>query len=657
MRLMTRLSLLLLFPLSLQAATNGQMVLAPANQGIQTLSKTTSTTSETGFSFRLAGVNISEATAKDSKAYQSIEAISETPEKFGSIDQNGYPELPLYSQLVAIPDRAGITVEILSAEYQTISDIDIIPCQPSGEDSANNVEIPFAKDESIYQQDRYFPEQPVMLNEPVICRDLRMIQSIVYPVQYNPVRREIRVYTNIDYRITYTGEGSRNQKIRRNNRISESFMSMYRALVPNADEMLAAYTPVRGGYLIITPNIIPDSLTYALARWKHLKGYPVVIAKGTDIDPDGDLSSQQVYDYIHNAYQTWENPPEYVCILGDINLQIPDYGFNGYVSDHPYSCVDGDDYFSDIMVTRMSVPATASTIRTAIYKAIIYEKTPYMGDPNYWLRGLSAAANLTYLGAPSRTPRLTTLWVRQELMRHGFIRVDTTFAWDGYDPGTAYAINSLNNGVSMISYRGNGTPSSWGGPWLGVDDLDGLNLNNKMGIMASLTCGNGRYGEDECFGEKWIRMGVLPNLLKGGPAFYGATESNTHTKYDNPIMIGYYWGILEEGVYNFANAAFMGKAELYNTFPREHGAGTLVERFFYTFNTLGEPELEIRTAIPQSMTVTYPSTMPVGSSLMTVHVIGAGGIPLANAYVNLVKGRTTEEVFVGGTTNANGDIM
>ncbi|HBC45890.1 MAG TPA: hypothetical protein DCZ43_02475, partial [candidate division Zixibacteria bacterium] len=393
------------------------------------------------------------------------------------------------------------------------------------------------------------------------------------------------------------------------------------------------------------------------ARWKHLKGYPVVIAKGTDIDPDGDLSSQQVYDYIHNAYQTWENPPEYVCILGDINLQIPDYGFNGYVSDHPYSCVDGDDYFSDIMVTRMSVPATASTIRTAIYKAIIYEKTPYMGDPNYWLRGLSAAANLTYLGAPSRTPRLTTLWVRQELMRHGFIRVDTTFAWDGYDPGTAYAINSLNNGVSMISYRGNGTPSSWGGPWLGVDDLDGLNLNNKMGIMASLTCGNGRYGEDECFGEKWIRMGVLPNLLKGGPAFYGATESNTHTKYDNPIMIGYYWGILEEGVYNFANAAFMGKAELYNTFPREHGAGTLVERFFYTFNTLGEPELEIRTAIPQSMTVTYPSTMPVGSSLMTVHVIGAGGIPLANAYVNLVKGRTTEEVFVGGTTNANGDIM
>lgn len=658
MRLMARLSLLLLIPIIAQAATVGRVVLEPANQGLQAISKTVSTTNETGFAFRLAGVNISTATTIDGESYQAIDVISETPQKFGSIDQNGYPELPLYGQLVAIPDRAGAFIEILSSEYQIISDIDIMPCQPSAEDSENTDEIPFTKDESIYSEDKFYPEQPVMLNEPVICRDLRMIQTTVYPIQYNPVRRELRVYTSIDYRLTYTGEDSRNQKVRRNNEVSESFMPMYRALVPNADEMLAAYEPVRGGYLIITPNIIPDSLTYALARWKHLKGYSVVIAKATDIDPDGGLAAQQVYDYIQNAYETWETPPEYVCIIGDVDLQIPDYGFNGYVSDHPYSCVDGSDYFSDVMVTRMSVPATLSIIRTTIYKSIIYEKTPYMGDPNYWLRGLSGAANLTYGGgATSRTPRLTTLWVREELMRHGFIRVDTSFVWDNYDPGTAAAIAALNTGVSIISYRGNGMPTSWGGPYLSIDDLEGLNLNNKMGIMASLTCGTGEYGYGECFGEKWIRMGVLPNLLKGGPAFYGATESGTHTKYDNPIMIGYYWGILEQGVYNFANAAFLGKTELYSTFPREHGPGTLIERFFYTFNTLGDPELEIRTAIPQIMAVTYPPTLPVGSSIMTVHVNGTGGLPLENAYVNLVKGSgVNEQVFVGGRTNSSGDI-
>jgi hypothetical protein len=656
MRLMARLSLFILFPLLVRAATSGRVVLEPANVGSQPQVMTVSTTSETGFAFRLAGVEISESATEDGVAYQSVAAITDDPKSFGQTDEEGYPELPLYARFVAIPDRAGIDIEIISAEYQTISDIDIVPCQPSEEDENGPIDFPFAKDASIYQQDKFYPEQPVVVGEPMLCRDLRLAQAIVQPIQYNAYRRELRVYTNIDYRLNYAGEDVRNQKIRRNNKISESFLPMYQALVPNANEMLASYQPVRGGYLIISPDIIPDSLTRALARWKHLKGYSTVITKATDIDPDGGLASQQVYDYIQNAYNTWDSPPEYVCILGDIDMQIPDFGYYGYVSDHPYECVDGTDYFSDIMVTRMSVPATLTTIRTAIYKSIIYERNPNMADPAYWLRGLSSAANITSGGAPSRTPRLNVLWVREQLMRHGFTRVDTSFAWDGYDPGTAVIINAINSGVSMISYRGWGGPYSWGGPGFSTSDLEALNLNNKMSVMASLTCGTGEYGFDECFGEKWIRMGALPSALKGGPGFFGATESGTHTKYDNPLMIGYYWSILEEGIYNFANAAFMGKMELYNTFPREH-SGTIVQRFFYTFNTLGEPEFELRTATPQTMTVTYPSTLPVGSSIMTVHVTGSGSVPLENAYVNLVKGYgVNEQIFVGGRTNASGDI-
>jgi hypothetical protein len=57
------------------------------------------------------------------------------------------------------------------------------------------------------------------------------------------------------------------------------------------------------------------------------------------------------------------------------------------------------------------------------------------------------------------------------------------------------------------------------------------------------------------------------------------------------------------------------------------------------------------------MAVNHPLTMPVGTSLMTVHVDGAGGAPLGGAYVNLVKGYgANEEVFVGGRTDADGDI-
>ncbi|HBC45909.1 MAG TPA: hypothetical protein DCZ43_02575, partial [candidate division Zixibacteria bacterium] len=537
--------------------------------------------------------------------------------------------------------------------------VDIYPCQPPVIEGQSANAIPFTKDESFYQRDEFYPPQLIQLGEPAICRDLRLMQVTINPVQYNPVSRQLKVYTNIDYTLVYGGTDTRNVKVRRDNHISESFLPLYRSLVPNADEMLASYEPIKGGYLILTPSTFPDSLIQLLARWKHLKGYSIAVVKDTSITHGGTPSSTQVFDFIQNAYNTWTIPPEYVCIMGDLNVSFPSYGYNGYTSDHPYSCVDGSDYFSDVMVTRMSVPNSNAVIRTAIYKDLIYEKSPYMGDTAYWLRGLSVAGNITSGGAPTYTPRLVTLWVRQALMEHGFTRVDTSFAWDSYNPGPAQITASINNGVSIISYRGWAGPQGWYDPTFGLDELNALSSNNKMGVMASLVCGTGDFGDSyysECFGERWIRMGSLPSALKGGPGFYGVTDHSTHTKFNNPIMIGYYWAILEQGIYNLATAAFTGKMHLFETYPRNNGPGSYIQQYFYTYNTLGDPELEIRTAIPQTMIVTYPNPIPVGSSYMTVHVTGTGGTSLANAYVNLVKGRASEEVFVGGRTNASGDI-
>jgi hypothetical protein len=259
-----------------------------------------------------------------------------------------------------------------------------------------------------------------------------------------------------------------------------------------------------------------------------------------------------------------------------MDLQFPDSPYNGYTSDHHYSCVDGSDYFSDVMVTRMSVPTTLSIMSTTMRKAIKYEKDPYMGDPGYWLRGLSVAGNVLAV-----TPRLTTLWARSQLLRHGFTQVDTSFRWSSgaVDP---LLPGYFNNGVSIISYRGWAGSSGWYCPSFDVNNLDALQGNNKMGIMASLVCGTGNFGASECFGEKWIRMGSWPSALKGGPGFYGATDGGTHTKWNNPIMIGYYWAILEEGIYNFATAAFRGKMELYETYPRHNYPGSYVEQYFNT---------------------------------------------------------------------------
>jgi len=652
MRTAAVLVVLLCIPLFLVHAAGERIILGDTDVESPPIQKLTSNLAQTELDFRMAGIEVTPTIAADGQNYQSVNPITSSPEKFGETSDEGFPELPLCSQLVAIPDQAGVRLEIISAQYEILDGYNIKPSQPSDTEGPNGLSG-FTINEDFYKQDAFYPPEPVALGEPVICRDLRMIQTVIYPIQYNPATRQLRVYTHIDYRLSYEGMDDRNAKTRRNSQISESFLPIYRALVPNADEMLADYRPIRGGYLILTPTAYADSAKI-LARWKHLKGYYTQIT--TDAQIPGGATPANILSYIQTAYNTWENPPEFVCIIGDENMQIPDSPYeNYYASDHPYSCVDGSDYISDVMVTRMSIN-NMTTLRTAMYKSLIYETNPYMGDPNYWLRGLSVAGNVTSGGSPTVTPRLVTLWVRQELLRHGFIHVDTSYVWSsgGSDPNLA---GYFNNGVSFISYRGWASSTGWYAPEFYNDDLDNLQSNNKMGIMASLVCGTGDYAYGECFGEKWIRMGSPPSLLKGGPCFYGVSDHDTHTKWNNPIMVGYYWAILEQGIYNFASAAFMGKMEQYNTYPRHLQPGAWVELYFHTYNTLGDPELELRTAIPQSMTVTYPSSVPVGTSMLSVHVNGAGGAPLANAYVNLVKGyEAGEEVFVGGRTDENGDI-
>ncbi len=657
MKMALYLSAFLCLPLAMVSAGTDNHILEPANLDVPSMQMFNSSQSGTDLGFRLAGVGINDAEL-DGKTYQTVTPIAPDIEKYGETAEEGLPDLPLYAHLVGIPDQSGVRVEIVSSSFEIIEDYDIMPTQTPTLEGSDEM-LPFVIDEDFYQRDQFYPSQVVDLGEPLVCRDLRMIQVVISPIQYNPVTRQLKVYTSIDYNLVYEGFDERNAKTRRSNRISESFLPLYRAMAPNADELLAAYEPVRGGYLILTPDVFEDTAA-VLGRWKHLKGYDVVIASASDIDPNGSSPSrEEVKSYIQNAYDTWDMPPEFVCIVGDIGSGIPHYSYSGYTSDHKYSLVDGSDYLSDIMVTRMSI-TNWTNLRVAMYKAIKYEREPYMGDPNYWLRGLSVAGNVL-----ATTPRITVLWARSQLLNHGFYQVDTVFSWSGIpghpneNPGPTPILNSMNNGVSIVSYRGWAGPSGWYNPSFSTSNLAQVQNNNKIGPMASIVCGTGDYGysNDPCFGEKWIRMGASPTSFKGGPAFYGATDWDTHTKWNNPIMIGYYWGILEEGIYNFASAAYRGKIQLYNTFPLFTGEGTWVEQYFHTYNTLGDPELELRTAIPQNLTVTYPSIIPVGTNMLEIHVTGSGGSPLEGAYVNLLKGYgISEEVFVGGRTDSNGDL-
>jgi hypothetical protein len=607
-----------------------------------------STETGTSFDFNLKGLT-TETVSLDNREFLKTLPLEDELVDWGFTGEEGRPDLPVYATMVIIPDQSGVQVNIISSEYETYQDVDVSPLQPWTLESGEQ-ETRFAMDEDFYRRDEFYPRDLVSIGEPMIIRDFRFVQAVVHPVQYNPATKELRVYTYINYELDYSGTDNRNVKHRRNNRISESFLQIYRSVFSNADEVLTDYEPVRGGYIIITPDNyqFPDTIA-VLARWKHLKGYYTSVVPSTAIAPSGTPSYAQVHSFIQNAYQNWEIPPDYVLIVGDEDQRIPDYPYSSYASDHQYSTVDGTDYFSDLFIARMSID-NMNELRTAMYKVIRYEQDPYMGDPGYWKRGLGVAGNI---GATS--PRITNLWVRDLAIDHGYTQVDTVFDWGGGAPNWSTIPTAINNGVSYVSYRGWAGSSGWYNPSYTVTNIGQLTNGWKIGIMASIVCGTGNFGADVCFGEAWIRYGST-TAPKGGPCFYGCTDGGTHTAWNNPNMTGFFWALFEENIYNFSQLMFMGKLRIFEAFPTFTEPGGYVNKYFNTYNSLGDPELQVRTEIPRTMIVSHPSSMPAGTNHMDVSVTGIDG-PLEGAYVNLVKGyELTEEIFEGGRTDAIGHI-
>ncbi len=573
----------------------------------------------------------------------------------GETNQEGLPSMPILTSLIILPENADPILSIQYSSYETIENVDIAPTQPPTLEGEQSIPA-FTQNESFYSQDIFYPEKLADFQEPAIMRDIRFSQISISPVQYNPARRELRVYHDLSVSVAYDFQHVTNPQTIRRPYLSEAFYPLYKSLFANFDEIFTNTEVKRGGYVILTKPMFVDSLA-AFANWKHRKGYTVRIVPTTEINTNGNPTAAQIRTFLTNAYNTWDVPPEYIMIVGDqdntSSTGIIDYPYSGYTSDHQYSMLAGTDYLPDAFVARLSID-NMTDFRRTIAKVIAYETTPNMSDTTYWHRGLSVAGNIN-----SNTPRIIVLWARQMMFDHGFSQVDTVFDWGGGGGGNLITA-SMNRGVAMVNYRGWAGPSGWYNPSFDVSSLNAVQNTNKLGVMASIVCGTGDYGPggvDPCFGETWVRMGASPTSFKGGPAFYGITDHSTHTQYNNPNMVGYIWGIFGEKITHFAAATVRGKMQLYRTFPGSNGSGSVVNLYFNTCNALGDPEVEVRTMVPIRITVSHPDSLALGVNHIEINVTDTLAQPLTGLYVTLTKGyNSSEEVFKVGQTDETGRV-
>ncbi|MCP4579979.1 MAG: hypothetical protein GY839_00060, partial [candidate division Zixibacteria bacterium] len=573
----------------------------------------------------------------------------------GTVGEIGEPELPVLTTFIAIPDQAGITVTAQYESYEIIDDVDIMPAQVPMPERGFDSPTAFAKDMNVYSQDRFYPETLAEANEPVIMRDVRMVQISVYPVHYNPATRQIKIYRNISVDVSYEGEAV-NPMTNRPNYVSEAFLPLYRSMVANFDDYLnttlASLEIKRGGLLIVTPNVsgyMWQSRMDEIANWKRAKGYDVVHVSTYAVDAsDGRPSQTQMKSYLQDAYNTWEVAPEFVYLVGDEDRIIPDYPYSYYPSDHTYSMLAGNDYLPELAVSRVSVD-NINELNCWIAKTLKYEKDPDVTtDPEYYKRAIMIAGAQQTVTCP-----WTVLWAKERLHQHGFTQIDTVFD-RGSDPPDYRMTNPITAGVGYVNYRGWAGSSGWYDPSYNVGNLNQCQNINKPGVMTSIVCGTGDFGDsysDPCFGEQWIRMGSA-TAPRGGPSFFGSTDHGTHTKWNNPISFGLYHAFLEEDVYNFGMAVIAGKMRQYNNYPRAYSE---IQKYFHTYNMLGDPELEMRLTTPISLDVVHQVNIDRGLNLLEVMVTDEFDQLVENAYVTLIMGGVENEAFYSGSkTNAAG---
>ena len=123
-------------------------------------------------------------------------------------NDKGKPNLPYVNRFIAVPNNAKAKVVVNNYKKEILKNINIAPSRGivSEYDTTNS---DYIKDSDIYSKDELFPANIVSITEDINLRGVEAIGLNISPIQYNPVRKELIVYTEIELSIEYEGGDSK----------------------------------------------------------------------------------------------------------------------------------------------------------------------------------------------------------------------------------------------------------------------------------------------------------------------------------------------------------------------------------------------------------------------------------------------------------------
>jgi hypothetical protein len=389
------------------------------------------------------------------------------------------------------------------------------------------------------------------------------------------------------------------------------------------------------GYLIIAADSLATRLD-PLVQWKRTKGFHTTLISLSEISPPTLATAEEIKAIIKNAYESWDPPPSYVLLVGDVNT-IPSWTgiYSWLPTDLYYSTMDEDDIFPDLGIGRLSVQ-TPDEASFAVEKLVDYEMTSWRPGDSWPQRAYFIASDesrVVWEGKTGHEIAESTHTYCMELARTHGMTCDSL--WGFYDVGTPIDM-AFNDGRSIVVYSGHGSPSGWGGPEFYVWDVSALLTNTDMyPLVLSHACLTGAYTQN-CYGE------VLSNGPDHGALAFLGSSGSTYWYEDDIFQRFIFDALFSENPYTLSDIVEYAK----------FGVLGLIDtlwayEYFEQYNLLGDPSLDIYTDAPHPITVAHPETIPTGPYTLEVHVQDSG-IDVENALVSC-RGDT---IWAGYTDSA-----
>ena len=584
--------------------------------------------------------NIGEYSIEEKGDYKEILTTSK-----GRLDRYGEPDLPQFSFNYAVDNTKSYNVDYDVLEYDVISNIELYPAQK------RNIDNKILKNNDLYFSNSVYPNQNLEYSIQSL-RGYEMLSISFVPFEYNLESKELKVYKNVVFNIIETDE------IRVSNNVSKGskiFENMYKNMVINDSDYTDTRTIQKPSILYICGGNVATSdyntFFRPLVEWRRQQGYEVNVVSVDDNDVGNSTTS--IKNYISDKYYNSENPPEFVCLVGDANgsIDVNTYtasgGGGGWwgesasgEGDYPYTLLEGNDLLSDIVIGRMSV-RNVGELLTVVTKIIGYEKN-YSNDTD-WMR-TAALVGDPYDSGISTV--ITNEYINSLFDIHGGITdVRTQYSGSNFD---SFMRDQINDGVAYLNYRG-----FYGFSDFTQSDVNALSNGFKLPFLTTLTCDTGSFDTDEsCIVESLFRAGSVASP-KGAIAAIGTAQPYTHTAFNNIVNMGMYDGIFLHGAQTAGEALNYGRHALDEIYPQNPNDNVYL---FATWNSLmGDPSTHLWTGESKELIVNHSPTIANGSDNFQVEILDQFGDPQSDVMVTLYKpGFSNTELQMTSFSNQDG---